>query len=135
MNAMFRKLWSFSGNGAEEPTRDVWLGKALGVLDPVDGDPRYWSDFRQALLRAAAPELARRRRLSEVTVSDVVFSWSRALVPAAVMAGAAAVFLVTRPEMTEGPAPLRLEELLMEGLEVVGDPNDEVELRFASEIF
>jgi hypothetical protein len=132
----FRRLWTSSRNGGDAPP-DPWLHQALGSLDPGARDPGYWADFQRTVLLAARPELARRRKLAELTVSDVVFSWSRALVPAAMMAAATAAFLLVRSEES-GPF-VRLEEALSEGLIVAegGSPtvDQEVEITFASESF
>jgi hypothetical protein len=134
---MLRKLLTLSRNGGEAPAADPWLREALGALDPAERDRGYWSEFRRTALLAAAPELARRRRLAEVTVSDVVFSWSRGLVPAAMMAAAAAAFLLLRP--TESETFLRLEEALLEGIETAGGNTPAVdlavEITLASESF
>jgi hypothetical protein len=135
---MLRKLLTLSRNGGEAPEVDPWLHEALGALDPAERNRGYWSDFQRTAVLSAGPELARRRRLAEVTVSDVVFSWSRGLVPAAMMAAAAAAaFLLLRP--TESTPFLRLEEALLEGIEVAsgGAPavDLEVEITLASESF
>jgi hypothetical protein len=72
-----------------------------------------------------------------VTVSDVVFSWSRALVPAAVMASLTALFFL-RSAGVEAPAPLRLEELLWEDGDVAASAvSDElaVEISFTVDVY
>ena len=113
MMSVFRKLWSFSRNGPKETENDPWLETRLSSLDPAQRDPRYWFEFHRGVMLSAGGELARRRRLAEVTVSDVVFSWSRALVPAAVMASLVAFFAL-RSATVDSPSALRLEELLWE---------------------
>lgn len=136
MSTLFRKLWSIGRNGTDEPVRDAWLEDALGALDPVADASRYWFEFHRVVMLVAAPELARRRRRAEVTVSDVVFSWSRTLVPAAMIAAATALFLVQRPDTAAGPLPLRLEEILREGLELSSaDPVAEMEITLAAEVY
>ena len=115
MMSVFRKLWSFSRNGTKETENDPWLETRLSSLDPAQRDPRYWFEFHRGVMLSAGGELARRRRLAEVTVSDVVFSWSRALVPAAVMASLVAFFAL-RSAAVESPDPLRLEEILFESI-------------------
>jgi len=138
MSLMFRKLRSFSRNGRDEPARDVWLEQSLESLDPAGRSPSYWFEARRAILLAAAPELARRRRLGELTVSDVVFSWSRTLVPSAMLAAAAAAFLLMRPTSPEGMSALRLEDMLWEAIDLsASDPRSDlaVEISFASEIY
>jgi hypothetical protein len=133
---MFRKLWTFSRNGGDSGP-DPWLHQALGALDPGERAPGYWRNFERTVLAAARPELARRRRLAEITVSEVVFSWSRALVPAAMVAAATAAFLITRSE--ESRRFVRLEEALAEGIQVTGASTPlidlEVEITLASESF
>lgn len=137
MKTVFRKLWSFSRNGTHEPESDVWLQKTLTSLDPARSDPRYWFEFHRGVMLGAGAELARRRRAAEVTVSDVVFSWSRALVPAAVMASVAAFFAL-RPTIEETPSPIRLEEILWDGAGVsASDVSDElaVEVSFSVDVY
>ena len=89
MSEKLRKFWTFSRNGGDSAP-DPWLREALGALDPAERSPGYWGDFKRSVVLAARPELARCQRLAELTVSEVVFSWSRALVPAAMMAAARA---------------------------------------------
>jgi hypothetical protein len=134
MTEMFRRLW---GSGEARPERDRALERALGTLDPAAHVPGYWTDFRRRVMLAAAPELARRRRWAEVTVSDVVFSWSRTLVPSAMMAAAVAGFLLMRAGSRDLPAPLRLEQILWEGIDLTSGPQVdlEVEISFAAESF
>jgi hypothetical protein len=135
---MFKGRWNFNGKVGTSPERDPGLEEALRALDPAAARPQYWLEFRRAVLFAAAPELARRRRTAEITISDVVFSWSRTLVPAAMVAAAAAVLLVLRPDTASGPLPLRLEQMIWEGVDLsAGDPRAalEVEVSFAAEIF
>ena len=117
MMNVFRRLLSFSRNGTEEAENDAWLETRLSSLDPAQREPRYWFEFHRGVMLSAGGELARRRRLAEVTVSDVVFSWSRALVPAAAMASLAAFFAL-RSATVENASPLRLEEILWESTDV-----------------
>lgn len=91
----------------------------LEVLDPGTSKPGYWDRFRREVMDRAATELARRGRRGPVTVSQVVGSWARALVPAAVAAAAAAILLLPAPPAT-GASEARLagiEELLTGDLE------------------
>jgi hypothetical protein len=137
MKIMFRKLWSFSRNGTHQPEHDVWLQEKLSSLDPARLEPRYWHEFRRGVMLSAQAELARRRRAAEVTVSDVVSSWSRALVPAAVVASLAAFFALKQGAV-EAPSPIRLEEILWEGagispVEVSNDVS--VEVSFAVDVY
>jgi hypothetical protein len=133
MRGIFRKLY---GSYGSDERAEGWIGRALGTLDPARTDPRFWDEFQRNAMRSAGAELARRRRLVEMTVSDVVFSWSRALVPAALVAAMVA-FLVMRPEVAD-PAPLRLEEILMQGAELSpSDMSDDLvgEISFAVEVY
>lgn len=83
----------------------------LDALDPRARDPRYWERFQASVMLAAAPELRRRRARGEVvTVTDVVLSWGRLLVPAALVAATAAGMLLT--PRTPEPVALGLEETL-----------------------
>jgi hypothetical protein len=137
MMSVLRKLWGFSRNGTQEPENDAWIEKTLASLDPAVRDPRYWFEFHRGVMLQAGGELARRRRLAEVTVSDVVFSWSRALVPAAAAASLAA-FLMLRPAVVETPAPIRLEEILWEGADVSATEASEelaVEISFTVDVY
>lgn len=112
-------------DGADELGRDMELAGVLKVLDPASADPNYWMRFRTWVLEAAAPELARRRLMSEVTVGDVMTSWARTVVPTAVLAAAVAAFLLLRAPAAPAPAPVALgvEELLLAGEEGVTIPS------------
>lgn len=84
---------------------------ALEALDPAALDPGYWERFQAGVMLAAAPELRRRRARGEVvTVTDVVLSWGRMLVPTALVAATAAGMLIT-PRAPE-PEVLGIEETL-----------------------
>jgi hypothetical protein len=136
MKTVLQKLFGFSRNGTE-PDPDAWLEKTLVSLDPAQREPRYWFEFHRGVLLSAGAELTRRRRVAEVTVSDVVFSWSRALVPAAAVASLAAFFAL-RPPAVESPVPLRLEEILFEGTDVsASEVSSEVagEISFAVDVY
>ena len=76
------------------------------ALDPGCADPGYWDRFQQRTLALVEPELARRRRAGEqITVSEVVTSWSRTVVPVAMAAAAAAVMvLLTHPAEPDAEA-------------------------------
>jgi hypothetical protein len=135
MRTTFGRLFGFGRDGAGD-AEDAWIGRALGTLDPAGSDPGFWTAFQQTVMRAAGPELAQRRRLASLTVSDVVFSWSRMLVPAALVAAMAA-FVLMRPQGVD-PRPLRLEEVLMQGAELTAsDMSDELvgEISFAVEVY
>lgn len=84
---------------------------SLDALDPANGDPGYWERFQAGVMRAAGPELRRRRARGEVvTVTDVILSWGRMAVPAALVAATAAGMLIT-PRSPE-PEALGIEETL-----------------------
>lgn len=137
MKSLLRKLRGFSRNGSHDPEGDAWVQRALAPLDPAGRDPRYWFEFHRGVMLSAGAELARRRRAAEVTVSDVVFSWSRALVPAAAVASLVAFFLL-EPAAVEAPAPIRLEEILWEGAGVsASEVSDQlaVEVSFAVDVY
>lgn len=135
MRRLFRTLFNANGSGQDHSV-EPWVGRALGSLDPGTRDPRFWQQFHARALRAVAPELARRRRQAELTVSDVVFGWSRALVPAA-LAAALGAFLLMQPDAAE-PVPLRLEEALLQGSELTTNELSEQlvgEISFAVEVY
>lgn len=129
------------GNGADEPVRDMELAGALEALDPAIGDPNYWLRFRHWVLRNAAPELARRRLMAELTVGEVMTSWARAVVPTAVLAAALAGILLVRGEMSSSQAPVSVEVLLeaeFEGLTIPADltlPEPGAAVAFAEETY
>ena len=97
---------------------DLHVRAMLSTLDPERTDPGYWHRMHRWVVNSAAPELARRRRAVEATVSEVVISWWRALVPTAAMAGALAAFLLYQPERPAAPvAYVDLDEMLLEGVD------------------
>jgi len=86
----------------------------LCVLDPGRGDPAYWERLRATVMAGAAFELARRRESARTSVVAVLSSWSRKLIPATLVAAAAAALLVfaeTPIDETASP-PLALEDIL-----------------------
>jgi hypothetical protein len=97
---------------------DLHVRALLSTLDPERTDAGYWHRMHRWVVNSAAPELARRRRAVEATVSEVVISWWRALVPTAAMAGALAAFLLYQPERPTAPvAYVDLDEMLLEGVD------------------
>ena len=85
------------GHGlSDELGRDMVLAEALESLDPAQGDPNYWYRFHGRVMSGAVGELARRRMLANMTVSEVLASWSRTLFPTAVLAAAMAALLLIR---------------------------------------
>lgn len=104
---------------------DPRLYEILTVLDPSVRDPGYWTRFQETVVRRASAELGRRRALVELSVSELVNSWARAVVPTALIAAAAAGILLAQPgAMTPGEAaaPLTIEEALAEGIEGESGP-------------
>jgi len=86
----------------------------LEALDPGAQEPEYWARFHEAVLRAASPELARRRAMP-LTISGVLLSWSRALVPAAAAAAAiAGVLLVPLADGDDSSLLFGVDDILRE---------------------
>jgi hypothetical protein len=102
------------GEPEGEVARDPVIGSALGSWDPASTDPGYWLRFQARILQAAAPELARRRLMADLTVGDVLTGWARALVPTAVLAAAVAALVLIRH--APPAAPVTLEDLLTAGI-------------------
>ncbi len=122
----------------DELGQDPELSSVLGLLDPELGDPGYWARFRVRVLRRAAPELARRRLMAEVSMSDVVLSWARAVVPVAVMAAAVAGLLLVHDQTpVQAPSSVSVEELLAAGVQGATIPAElaNTQVAFASESF
>lgn len=137
MNFMF---WSKDSNDA---ARDPEVGAWLGAVDPGRDDATYWMRFHRTVLGRARPELQRRRLEEEASVIELVSAWSRALVPAALAAAAAAgIFLAQPPEATSLEVPMFVEDVLSLGLGspipavVLDTYDDDVEgILAASEIY
>ncbi len=127
-----------SAQANDELGRDMELASALELLDPGRGDPTYWMRFRAKVLRRAAPELARRRLMTEVSLPDVVMSWARAIVPAAVVAAALAGLLLLHDHTQVAQSgTVGVEELLVTGVQGSTIPAelDRTQVAFASESF
>ena len=93
----------------------------LDPLDPASQDPGFWVRFHGEVLARARGELARRRAVSHWSVPEVVFRWRRTLVPLTLLAAAlAGIVLLGQEDAGNGPAPVALEDALVEGLP--GDP-------------
>ena len=94
---------------------DPVLTEALAALDPASDDPNYWLRFRTWVMTEAATELVRRRMMVEVTVEDVLASWSRAVLPVAMAAAVAAIALIRSPNVDAPPeaTAVGVEELLV----------------------
>lgn len=88
----------FDAGGApsDEMGRDMALAGALEALNPESFDPSYWLRFKGWVLTEAGPELARRRLMAELTVVDVLTSWSRAIFPTALAAAVLAGMVLVR---------------------------------------
>ncbi len=99
--------------------RDLPMEALLARLDPEASRPRYWKGFHRNVMEAARFELARRRRLADLTVAGTVTSWARTVVPSAmVAAAAAAVILLAVPAPPNVPVvDVGVEEYLSAGLE------------------
>ena len=123
---------------------DAELREVLVQLDPERDRPGYWARFHRSVVQRAALELARRRRATALTVSGMVTSWARTVVPSALMAAAVAGLILLRaPAEPTEVQPIGLEAVLAEGLEgqpipaVLGDETfpDADGILFAAEIF
>jgi hypothetical protein len=110
-----------NGGHMDASDRDLECEELLSVLDPAATRPGYWQGFHLRVIEAGRFELARRRRLADLTIAGTVTSWARTVVPSAcVAAAAAAVILLVVPAPPQGDAELGIEELLSAGLE--GEP-------------
>lgn len=106
---------------------DSQVRAMLATLDPEHSDPGYWLRFERWAVNSAAPELARRRRLAVATVSDVVLSWWRALVPIAAVAAALAGVVLLRAWAPAAPiAYMSVDEQILEGVEAPVMPTFEM---------
>ena len=93
----------------------------LDPLDPEFHDPGFWVRFHGEVLARARDELTRRRAVSHWSVPEVVFQWRTTLVPLTLLAAAlAGILLLGQRDAGAGPAPVALEDALVEGLP--GDP-------------
>lgn len=98
---------------------DPKVVSALSGIDPASRDPGYWLRFHGSVLRRAAPELARRRLMADVSIVDVMAAWARTLVPVAALAAALAAITLFRgiPSGASDQAAVGVEELLVAGFE------------------
>jgi len=108
----------------DELGQDMVLAEALQALDPASDDPNYWLRFRSWVMTEAASELARRRMVVELTVEDVLASWSRAVLPVAMAAAVAAIAFIRSPQAEATPVAtaVGVEELLVVGVPVETQP-------------
>lgn len=126
---------------SEEPGRDTRLARALESLDPASHDPNYWFRFHSRVMAGASSELARRRLLADLTVGDVLASWSRTLVPTAMLAAAVAALILVRAGASPLQQPVSVEEFLLTDIPAETVPamlTDDARVSaaiFASEIF
>jgi len=99
--------------------RDTQIAAMLAPLDPATTDRGYWLRFQSRLMRAAAPELARRRMLPDLTMGDILTGWARAVVPTAVLAAAIAALALIQgwPIQLRPAGSVTLEEMLVAGME------------------
>lgn len=96
--------------------KDIEPRLDLDTLDPGQGDSAYWDRFHARVMAAAGSELARRRALP-LSVSGILLSWSRLLVPGAVAAAVAAGILLVPSGPTVEPSGLLglgVEDILRE---------------------
>jgi len=101
--------------------RDPGFEELVAVLDPATTRSGYWQTFHRGVVEAGRFELARRRRLADLTVAGTVTSWARTVVPSAfVAAAAAAVILLVVPAPSQREVEVGIEELLSAGLD--GEP-------------
>ncbi len=134
MNLMF---WS---SDKEDEGRDTQVSAWLSALDPGHDDAAYWVKFHGDAMGRSRFELARRRRDADLSVFGLVSSWSRALVPAALAAAAAAGILLAQANAPVGTEyDLLVEDVLTMGSDpiptvTVGD-DDAVGAFLASEIY
>ena len=124
----------------DDPGPDFELAEALAFLDPASSDPTYWLRFRAGVMGSAARELAQRRLLAQLTVTDVMRSWARAVVPTALATAILAGALLIRGGAASTVSPVGLEELLVseidgETIPVMLDAEEAEAVVFASAIF
>jgi hypothetical protein len=133
--------WPGNGRETDELGRDMELAAILRAVDPASRDPNYWLRFRSWVMTAAGPELARRRLMRELTVGDMLVSWARGVVPAAMAAAVIAALVLTRPVVPPAPAAVGVEELLIAGMEdetiptALSDGEGPAFVAYASETF
>lgn len=134
-------LFPASGGESADEAPDEQVSAWLGELDPGRDSATYWMRFHRDTVAAASFELARRRRDAQRTVTDVVSSWSRAIVSAALVAAAAAGIFLAQPGADVTPGAVGVEEVLLFGYAEpaavefeVPDEGLESVVRFTSEV-
>ena len=113
------RTWRNPMGPGDEEGRDMELASILVVVDPAKADPNYWLRFQSWVMEAAAPELARRRLMADLTVGEVMTGWARAVVPTALLAAAVAalIFVQASSSGKEQAVAASVEELLVAGME------------------
>lgn len=122
----------------DEPVRDMELAETLGSLDPANVEPNYWFRFHGRVMAGAGTELARRRMMAGLTVGEVLASWSRTLVPTAMLAAAVATLILIRTGSGALESPTTADGLLAsdEVVPVLQPPEAHTAFAsFAAEIF
>lgn len=99
--------------GSDELGRDMVIAEALESLDPASHDPNYWFRFHGRVMAGAESELARRRMLANLTVVDLMASWSRTVVPTAMLAAAVAALVLIRSGTGSFQQAVGVEEFLL----------------------
>lgn len=83
--------------------------RMLRALDPESSTPGYWVQFHGTVIERAQLQLARRRAEVRLTISRLLFGWSRTVVPAALAAAALAGLLLMdsgRTNLAESDEPV-----------------------------
>jgi len=88
----------------------------LESLDPGSKDPGFWLRFHSRVMAEARDELARRRMTGNLSITDVVFAWRKALVPMTLLAAAMAGILLFGHQQQPPVQMVALEEVLTEDL-------------------
>lgn len=111
-------MWGTPKDPQDDEARDPEVASALATVDPAVSDPGYWLRFQARVMLGAAPELARRRLMADLSVGDVLTGWARALVPTAVLAAAiAALILLRSAPAADLAGSTTLEDVLTAGIE------------------
>jgi hypothetical protein len=120
---------------------DEAISRALREIDPGNTDRTYWVRFHSRVVSGARRELARRRMLADLTVSDLLAAWARALVPAAGVAAALASVTLARSDAPVLERHVGVEALLVSEVPedalptLMWDDEDESVVAFAAEVF
>lgn len=109
----------FDTGRPDELGRDMALAERLEALDPAFDDPGYWVRFRASVMGDAARALAQRRLIADLTVADVLTSWGRAVVPAALAAAMAGIMLIRAGSVDVTPVTAELEPVPVAEIETL----------------